>query len=64
MICVKEYSVMSECVERGIRYGLHRAYKHVDNPSEEDIMQQIHAAVMTEISEYFSFSEDHDAAYA
>lgn len=58
MICVKEYSVMSECIERGIRYGILRAHKHSETPAPESLEYAIHSAVMTEISEYFSFSED------
>lgn len=35
--------------------GYNRAHKHLENPSEELIKQQIYDAVMNEICEYFMF---------
>lgn len=55
-----EYLVLSEAVEEGIAYGWMRAHKHVDNPSEEAIKEQLVNAVMASISEYFLFDEARD----
>jgi hypothetical protein len=57
---VKEYTVLVDCVERGVAYGMNRAYKHSDTPSPEYINQQITDAVLSEICEYFDFKEEHN----
>ncbi len=54
---VREYIVMAECIERGVDLGYHRAYKHVDSPSEDAIKEAIALAVQNEICEYFIFDE-------
>ena len=55
---LKTYSIIEEAVERGISYGLVRAHKHTDNPSEEMLMQEIERAVMHELSEVINFDTD------
>ena len=55
---VKEYTVLVDCVERGVAYGMNRAYKHTDTPASDYIKQQITDAVLSEISEYFSFDNE------
>jgi hypothetical protein len=57
---VKEYTVLTDCVERGVAFGMSRAYKHSDTPSTEYINQQITDAVLSEICEYFDFKEEYD----
>ena len=57
---VKEYTVLTDCVERGVAIGMARAYKHSDTPSSEYINGQIVDAVLLEISEYFNFKEEHN----
>jgi hypothetical protein len=57
---VKEYTVLTDCVERGVAFGMARAYKHSDTPSPEYINGQIVDAVLVEISEYFNFKEEHN----
>ena len=57
---VKEYTVLTDCVERGVAFGMARAYKHSDTPSPDHINSQIVDAVLVEISEYFNFKEDHN----
>lgn len=54
---VKEYAVLVDCVERGVAYGMNRAYKHTDTPSSDYIKQQITEAVLSEICEYFNFDD-------
>jgi hypothetical protein len=57
---VKEYTVLTDCVERGVAFGMSRAYKHTDTPTPEYINSQIVDAVLVEISEYFNFKEEHN----
>jgi hypothetical protein len=57
---VKEYTVLTDCVERGVAHGMARAYKHSDTPSPEYINGQIVDAVLVEISEYFNFKDEHN----
>lgn len=57
---VRTYSIMSDAVERGIAYGYNRAHKHTDKPAEETIRQQIHDAVMLELTEVFDFGDEGD----
>ena len=57
MICVKEYAVLSECIERGINTGYNRAYKHTDTPTWEYMNAEIYKAIMNEVSDYFVFEE-------
>lgn len=54
---VNEYLVLSDCVERGVEYGYHRAYKYTDEPSPESIRNEVCQAVLNEICEYFIFGE-------
>lgn len=54
----REYRLMQECVERGIRLGLSRAHKHDDYPSEEVFSIAICDAIMLEICESWSFDDD------
>ena len=55
---VKEYSVLVDCVERGVVMGWNRAYKHSDTPTAAYVHEQIADAVLLEISEYFTFNND------
>jgi hypothetical protein len=55
---VKEYTVLTDCVERGVAFGMARAYKHNDTPSPEYINSQIVDAVLLEICEYFNFDNE------
>jgi hypothetical protein len=56
----KEYLLMLECVEKGVAYGIHRAHKHEDDPSDDHIRNVITDAVMAAISEYWAFDDDAD----
>jgi hypothetical protein len=55
---VKEYTVLVDCVERGVTLGWNRAYKHSDTPTTSYVHEQIANAVLLEISEYFNFDDD------
>ena len=55
---VKEYTVLVDCVERGVTLGWNRAYKHSDTPTTNYIHEQITDAVLFEINEYFTFDDE------
>ena len=49
------YVIIRDCVENGIRYGIRRAYKHTDEPSEDLLESEIHSAIMNELDSRFEF---------
>jgi hypothetical protein len=49
------YNIVRDCVESGIRYGIRRAHKHTDEPSEDLLESEIHSAIMMELDEKFEF---------
>lgn len=49
------YVILERAVEEGALLGYRRAFKHVENPSEEAIVQAIVDAVMLSASEVFTF---------
>jgi hypothetical protein len=55
---VKEYTVLVDCIERGVKYGMNRAYKYSETPTRAYIEEQIADAVLLEISEYFTFDNE------
>ena len=55
---VKEYNLLTQCVENGVEHGMRRAYKYDDKPSNEQIKQTIVDSVLLEISEWFNFDEN------
>ena len=55
---VKEYTVLSDCVERGVQLGMNRAYKHTDFPTNDQLMSTMFDAVLSEICEYFDFDDN------
>lgn len=59
-IRAKVYPLMRDAVEVGVAYGVARAYKHTDTPSREQLREAVEQAVMQEISERFSFSDDYE----
>jgi hypothetical protein len=53
--------VLEMCIENGLRLGYTRAFKHNDNPSDEQIHQAIFQAVMHELYEWFDFEETYES---
>ena len=45
--------VLEMCIENGLTYGYRRAFKHNDNPTEEQITEQIRQSIMHELYEWF-----------
>lgn len=54
------YKLIEKCVDDGVAYGLHRAYKHTDKPTAEQIQENIRQAIMYEICEWFQFEPKGD----
>ncbi len=52
------YRIMDDAVENGARLGYRRAHKHTDTPSEEQIVDEIHRAVMNELCTYLIFDDE------
>lgn len=53
----KFLTVLDEALSRGISYGIVRAYKHNDKPTNQDLEMHIHQQVMNELYEWFDFEE-------
>ena len=50
--------ILEMAIEEGVRRGYSRAHKHVENPTEGAIIEQIEDCVMSQIYEYFTFDEE------
>ena len=50
--------ILEQALEEGVKRGYRRAFKHIEDPTEESICQHIEDAVMSAIHEYFTFPED------
>jgi hypothetical protein len=54
----KFYPILTDCIERGIQFGLSRSYKHDDNPSQEAIAQNVEREILNQLHEYFVFDSE------
>ncbi|NBP02976.1 MAG: hypothetical protein EBU90_23265 [Proteobacteria bacterium] len=52
------YKIIDEVIDRAIRYGYRRAHKHVNNPSEESLIMEIHNSVMNDLNDVLKFDEE------
>jgi hypothetical protein len=52
--------VLDAAIEEGVTRGVTRAYKEVDNPTAEQIIFSVEAAVMSSLWEWFDMEEDHE----
>ena len=55
---INAYKVVADAVERGCMRGMHRAYKHTDEPSRAMIAEACEAEVMNELSEILNFGDE------
>jgi hypothetical protein len=55
------YVILNRAVEEGALIGYLRAFKHVENPSEEAIVDSIVDGVMLAVSEVFDFPSQGDS---
>lgn len=54
----KTYQVLSMAVEEGVRYGISRAHKHSDNPTEEYLTIAVTDQVLNSICEWFDLEDE------
>lgn len=54
----KFYPILTDCIERGIQFGMNRAYKHTDNPSRQTIEEIINVEILNQLHEYFVFDSE------
>lgn len=57
-IKINLYRVLTNAVERGCELGWNRAHKHVDVPTSASIKDEIHTAIMSEISDFVDFNQE------
>lgn len=54
----KTYVILEMAVNEGVLRGWHLAHKHMDDPSPEMIKERIEDAVMSAITDYFTFEDN------
>jgi len=52
--------ILEQALEEGVKRGYRRAFKHIEDPTEESICQPIEEQVMSSLYEYFDFDEEND----
>ena len=52
---LKTYRSIEDAVDRGVAYGIRRAYKHTGNPSEATLQENIERGVMNALSDVIDF---------
>jgi hypothetical protein len=54
---MKTYNIVADAVDRGVTIGYRRAHKHVENPSEDTLIDAITNAVTGELCEVIDFDK-------
>lgn len=55
----REYNLIVQAVEEGVRFGVRRAYKHTDGtPPDENQMSYIADEIVNSICNWFTFDEN------
>ena len=57
------YVILQRAVEEGALLGYRRAFKHVENPTEDAIVEAITDSIMLTVSEVFDFSHQSGDSY-
>ena len=60
---VKIRVVLEDAIERGIRAGYRRAYKHTENPCEDSIHVALEDAIWLEVDNIFCFEDEYNMMY-
>lgn len=55
---LKTYARVSDAVEKGVRFGYHRAFKHMGALTKETIVEYFHHEVMVALDEVIDFAEE------
>jgi hypothetical protein len=51
--------LLERCIEDGVQTGVYRSFKYTDEPTREQIVEQVLHNVMNELHEWFEFDEGH-----
>ena len=54
----KTYTILERAIEEGFRRGYQRAFKYVDNPTEDRIEEAVVNAIMGDICDVFTFDDE------
>jgi hypothetical protein len=57
----RAYDVVSQAIDDGVATGWRRAHKHLDDPSEDTILEQIAQEVRSALCEVIDFEEELEA---
>jgi len=57
MMKPKFRKVLEIALEQGVSYGYNRAHKHVENPSQSAIVDEIVEQVINSLDEWFEFED-------
>jgi hypothetical protein len=52
---INAYPIIQDAVANGVAYGVRRAYKHTDDPTQEQISTEVENAVMSALCEVLQF---------
>lgn len=61
MLKPKSAPVLELAIEQGVARGFRKAYKHIDNPTQEYIAMAIEEEVMNAIYEWFDTEDVQDS---
>lgn len=54
----KTLKLLERCIEYGVAFGLHRAYKHTDTPTKEQVELAVEDEILREVHEWFDFDQE------
>jgi len=53
--------VLEMALEEGVRYGYNRAHKHVENPHEDAVVDNVVDGAMNSLYEWFDFEDNYES---
>lgn len=51
----RAYPIIADAIERGIDFGVRRAFKHTDTPTPDAIIEHVETEVLNALSEIIDF---------
>ena len=52
------YKIIDDTIYTAIQYGHTRAHKHAETPSKDHLIEEIHRAIMNDLSEILNFDDE------
>jgi len=52
------YKIIDDTIYTAIQYGYSRAHKHTETPSKDHLIEEIHKAIMNDLSEILNFDDE------